>query len=234
VTELPTWDQMSDLDKGAALLHMLKRDWEGADYAVEHYPCQYIEDPALLALSERDACRHAKRVCVSGTAIRDRLRVNERHRLCRLVLNEGSKILDSRKLWGVRHENGNVSACDTEREARFLVFNPSWRCAELLHRSEPGGGWTVEFDARGMEQESELGWVRAGDSVLWDGQWREVRSKGHVMRSFERSRNCAVSTVDFTDGTHVEMPPYWEIEQDTARWTVQMRRRTAIPEGAHR
>lgn len=50
---------MSDLDKGAALLHLHKRDWEGAEYAVENYPAEYIEHPALVALNPSEACRHA-------------------------------------------------------------------------------------------------------------------------------------------------------------------------------
>ena len=58
-TALPKWADMSDLDKGAALLHLHKRDWEGPEYAVENYPARYFEDPALTALSPREACRHA-------------------------------------------------------------------------------------------------------------------------------------------------------------------------------
>ena len=56
---LPTWAEMSDLDKGAALLHLHKRDWEGGDYAEENYPAEYFEHPALVALKPREACRHA-------------------------------------------------------------------------------------------------------------------------------------------------------------------------------
>lgn len=58
-TGLPKWADMSDLDKGAALLHLHKRDWEGPEYAVENYPARYFEDPRLTALSPREACRHA-------------------------------------------------------------------------------------------------------------------------------------------------------------------------------
>src|SRR5215469_13316405 len=71
---LPGWDEMSDLDKGAALLHLHKRDWEGPGYAVENYPARYFDHPALVALSPREACRHAVSVedaaeragCVGG------------------------------------------------------------------------------------------------------------------------------------------------------------------------
>jgi hypothetical protein len=61
-TTLPTWDEMSDLDKGAALMHAWKRDWEGAVYAVDNYPAEYLEDPVLMRLDAREACRHAARV----------------------------------------------------------------------------------------------------------------------------------------------------------------------------
>jgi hypothetical protein len=56
---LPGWAQMTDLDKGAALLHLHKRQWEGADYAESDYPARYLENPALVALAPAEACRHA-------------------------------------------------------------------------------------------------------------------------------------------------------------------------------
>jgi hypothetical protein len=58
-TTLPAWAEMSDLDKGAALLHLHKRDREGEEYAVDNYPARYFDHPGLTALSPRDACRHA-------------------------------------------------------------------------------------------------------------------------------------------------------------------------------
>jgi hypothetical protein len=58
-TTLPAWADLSDLDKGAALLHLHKRDWEGPEYAVDNYPARYFDHPALVALSPREACRHA-------------------------------------------------------------------------------------------------------------------------------------------------------------------------------
>lgn len=56
---LPTWAELSDLDKGAALLFLHKRDWEGEDYAMDNYPARYFDDPRLTSLSPRKACRHA-------------------------------------------------------------------------------------------------------------------------------------------------------------------------------
>lgn len=56
---LPSWAEMTDLDKGAALLHLHKRQREGAEYAVENYPARYFDHPALTALDRRRACGHA-------------------------------------------------------------------------------------------------------------------------------------------------------------------------------
>lgn len=59
---LPAWNEMSDLGKGAALLHLHKIDWEGIEYAMSDYPARYFDHPALTALSQRAACRHAQSV----------------------------------------------------------------------------------------------------------------------------------------------------------------------------
>lgn len=56
---LPGWNDMSDLDKGAALMHLAKRENEGGAYAVENYPARFIDDPRLTALDDEDACDHA-------------------------------------------------------------------------------------------------------------------------------------------------------------------------------
>jgi len=61
-SNLPSWDEMSDLDKGAALMHAWKRFREGLPYAVEYYPVRYFDHPALLSLDEKAACGHAARV----------------------------------------------------------------------------------------------------------------------------------------------------------------------------
>jgi hypothetical protein len=82
---LPAWAEMSDLDKGAALLHDHKRDEEGADYAAEHYPCQYIEDPRLTALGPKEASAHAAEVV--GFDVFDRIGDAEYDRLYNLALD---------------------------------------------------------------------------------------------------------------------------------------------------
>jgi hypothetical protein len=56
---LPAWDELTDLDKGAALLHLWKREREGAEYAVENYPAGYFDHPALTALDRAAASAHA-------------------------------------------------------------------------------------------------------------------------------------------------------------------------------
>jgi hypothetical protein len=170
--ELPGWDDMTELDRGAALMHAWKRHWEGsAAYAVENYPCRYIEHPALIALGERESCGHAVEATGGWHKAVDSLGMDEVERLYNRALDEGSDILDSRKLWGARFESGNVATCDDESHARFLVDDQGWRACELLHRDEPGGAWTVIVDARGREEDCPIGRVRLGDQVLHDGTW---------------------------------------------------------------
>ena len=59
MSDLPAWDEMSDLDKGAVVLHLRTREDEGGAYAVENYPCEYFEHPALIALDRIAACTRA-------------------------------------------------------------------------------------------------------------------------------------------------------------------------------
>ncbi len=82
---LPSWADMSDLDKGAALMHLHKRQWEGASYAVEHYPVRYFDDVELMRLGSDDACRHA----ASQRGEADALSAAEYERLYELAFAEG-------------------------------------------------------------------------------------------------------------------------------------------------
>jgi hypothetical protein len=180
-TTLPTWDDMSELDRGAALMHVWKRDWEGsASYAVENYPCEYIEDETLIALDPIEACRHAVAVADNWSKINDRIGEDEVERLYNRALSEGRVILESRMMWAARHRNGNISTCTDESQARFLVMNPSWRCDELLHRTEVGGEWSVVFDARGLEQDCPIHWVLTGDLVYRSGEWIEAAARARI------------------------------------------------------
>jgi hypothetical protein len=91
-TTLPTWDEMSDLDKGAALMHAWKRYREGTSYAVAHYPVRYFDHPALLALDDKAACDHAAKVSKGWQAWED----NEFDRLYDLALYADRKPGESR------------------------------------------------------------------------------------------------------------------------------------------
>ncbi|KPM55777.1 hypothetical protein ACG83_10920 [Frankia sp. R43] len=81
VSDLPAWDELHDLDKGAALLHVWKRRWEGAGYAREHYPARYLDDSRLVALPPELACRHAVIVARYWDFAVDRLGMDEVERL---------------------------------------------------------------------------------------------------------------------------------------------------------
>lgn len=59
LTDLPTWADLTDLDKGNVLLHLHKREYEGGSYAEEHYPARFTDHPALVALDAEAACRFA-------------------------------------------------------------------------------------------------------------------------------------------------------------------------------
>lgn len=85
-SRLPTWEQMSELDRGAALLHVWKRHWEGASYAISDYPCRYLDNPILVGLDERTASKHAAAVCGRHEAVLARLGVEEHDRLYNLAL----------------------------------------------------------------------------------------------------------------------------------------------------
>ena len=59
MTGLPGWDDLSDLDKGAILLHLHYREYEGEAVAEEDYPARIFDHPALVALTPLQASRHA-------------------------------------------------------------------------------------------------------------------------------------------------------------------------------
>lgn len=83
---LPAWDDMSDLDKGAALMFVWKAHWErDYAYAREHYPVRFVDDPRLVRLGPVEACRHASLVTGGHTRALDRLGVDEHQRLYSLA-----------------------------------------------------------------------------------------------------------------------------------------------------
>lgn len=93
---LPGWDDISDLDKGAALLHLHKRQWEGASYAIENYPARFFDHPALTDLADEDASRHAARMYRRA----DDLPASEHERLYDLALAAADK------RWADEHAGG--------------------------------------------------------------------------------------------------------------------------------
>lgn len=82
-TRRPAWTELTDLDKGAALLHLHKREWDGAEYAVENYPARYFDHPALTVLSPVEASRHAASLRPGA----DALTAEEHERLYNLALD---------------------------------------------------------------------------------------------------------------------------------------------------
>ncbi len=68
-TDLPTWADLTDLDKGNVLLHLHKREYEGGSYAEEHYPASFTDHPALVALDSAAACAFAKSMHSDANAL---------------------------------------------------------------------------------------------------------------------------------------------------------------------
>lgn len=138
---LPAWVDLSDVDKGAVLLHLRKREWEGAQYAIEEYPARFFDHPALTGLEPREACAFA----VSMRSFTRPLSNEERARLYDLALDEP----DRRCLWGARDGDrvATITYYEPDRQpqgAQELVA--AWaergeRGGVVVHRSEPAGEW---------------------------------------------------------------------------------------------
>ncbi|OLT30075.1 hypothetical protein BJF79_39690 [Actinomadura sp. CNU-125] len=87
-TRLPGWDNLTDRDKGAALMHVWKCHWERDPfYARNHYPADYFDHPLLVDLDHKVASLHA--VVVAGTwkQAMERLGEDEAQRLYDLALD---------------------------------------------------------------------------------------------------------------------------------------------------
>lgn len=84
---LPAWAELTDLDKGAALLHLSKRENEGTSYAMENYPARFSDHPQLVALGDEDASRFA----VSMEAAAGTLSDAEYERLSNLAADADEK-----------------------------------------------------------------------------------------------------------------------------------------------
>jgi hypothetical protein len=53
---LPAWTELSDRDKGEALMHAWKVGQEGREYARENYSATFRDHPVLRQLTSDDAC----------------------------------------------------------------------------------------------------------------------------------------------------------------------------------
>ncbi|MFG2046028.1 hypothetical protein ACGFIW_01190 [Micromonospora sp. NPDC048935] len=84
---LPSWDDMTDLDRGAALMFVWKAVREGYGYARDNYPARYVDHPTLRALDVAEACRHARTVAGTWAEAHTRLGADEVQRLYDLALN---------------------------------------------------------------------------------------------------------------------------------------------------
>ncbi len=84
---LPAWDDMTDLDRGAALMFVWKAVREGYGYARENYPARYVDHPVLIGLDVSAACRHASQVAGTWAEVNARLGADEVDRLYDLALN---------------------------------------------------------------------------------------------------------------------------------------------------
>jgi hypothetical protein len=83
---LPAWDEMSEADRGAALMFTWKVQREGYMYARDNYSARYLDDAGLLALDGYAACRHASAVAGTWREAIERLGAEETFRLYELAL----------------------------------------------------------------------------------------------------------------------------------------------------
>ena len=84
---LPSWDEMTDVDKGSALMFAWKVHWErDRMYAKENYPARYVNHPLLVALDTNEACRHATAVAGTWGEAQDRWGADEVQRLYDVAL----------------------------------------------------------------------------------------------------------------------------------------------------
>jgi len=133
---LPTWDEMSDLDKGAAISYIYRLETVGEGDA-EHYPAEYFDDPRLVALGAgREASTHAEAVAEEGFG--DLAEVRRLHTLglaaeaerssARFVAREEAvqAALDALAPWPKREEDVTADAL-----ARHLAVSAQARIGQI-------------------------------------------------------------------------------------------------------
>lgn len=82
---LPTWDEMGDMDKGAALLHVYRSTW--SRNARKTLYCKYTQDERLVALSEKERSKHAHFVTGGHARAQSAIPPLEYRRLCKIAGN---------------------------------------------------------------------------------------------------------------------------------------------------
>lgn len=87
---LPTWDELSDLDKGVILRYLYRtsppaKGHRGAHWDWRHcrrtMVCQFQDDPRLVDLDPKDAARYARKVSGGQKEITAKLTKSEYGRL---------------------------------------------------------------------------------------------------------------------------------------------------------
>lgn len=63
MTALPSWDEMTDMDRSAAIAYAWLCYRRGVPFAIQDGPCTYVDAPELVALDAIAAYRHALAVC---------------------------------------------------------------------------------------------------------------------------------------------------------------------------
>ncbi|MFD8564663.1 hypothetical protein ACFV1N_45995 [Streptosporangium canum] len=80
--DLPGWDDMSDLDKGAIVVAMWRAKWW---MLPSLRAARFLDDPVLVALDENSAARHMQKIVGSFDELRNRIGEAEMCRLERLA-----------------------------------------------------------------------------------------------------------------------------------------------------
>jgi len=80
--ELPRWDDMSDLDKGAIVVAMWRAKWW---MLPSLRTARFLDDPVLVALDENSAARHMQKLVGSFDELRNQIGEAEMYRLERLA-----------------------------------------------------------------------------------------------------------------------------------------------------
>ena len=78
---VPSWDDLTDHDKGAVIVYLRMREDEGRSYADENYPVCFRDNETLKSLSQHAANRYALLVIGTLSHIEKTLGLQETYRL---------------------------------------------------------------------------------------------------------------------------------------------------------